>query len=262
MNAATTTDRLNAELAFNAKRADHEPVTDSSLTFGDLRAIKSALVASPNKLAEILREAEPESEPNGSATLMEITVEDARKIAWALLSGKPLQTSDSYREALESIDAVGVDFGHFETAARTMQEIARKALFPAVLKESAPISDEDRIAYWKGAYERMAARNHLLFAPLNALGFGAEEKIGWRGTFPAPSTAAHFRCEFCSAEHVNCDEIPHSSECPVTLARAAFIRMQPPAGEKIRSTQDGSMEGASVTGQSPVDASSTTPPTA
>ena len=40
------------------------------------------------------------------------------------------------------------------------------------------------------------------------------------------------------------------------------IRMQPPAGETIRSTQDGSMEGASVTGQSPVDASSTSPPTA
>lgn len=38
---------------------------------------------------------------------------------------------DRYREALESIDAVGVDFGHFEAAARTMQEIARKTLFPA-----------------------------------------------------------------------------------------------------------------------------------
>lgn len=34
------------------------------------------------------------------------------------------------------------------------------------------------------------------------------------------------------------------------------LRMQPPAGETIRSTQDGSMEGASETGQSPVDASS------
>ena len=31
-------------------------------------------------------------------------------------------------DALESIDAVGVDFGHFESAARTMQEIARKAI--------------------------------------------------------------------------------------------------------------------------------------
>lgn len=33
-----------------------------------------------------------------------------------------------YLEALESIDAVAVDFGHFESAARTMQEIARKAI--------------------------------------------------------------------------------------------------------------------------------------
>ena len=35
---------------------------------------------------------------------------------------------DRLRDALESIDAVGADFGHFESAARTMQEIARKAL--------------------------------------------------------------------------------------------------------------------------------------
>lgn len=216
----TTTDRLRAELAFNAKRADHEPVTDSSLTFGDLRAVLAALVASPHNLVELLREAEPEKQPDGSDTLMEITVDDARKIAWALLSGKPLQTSDTYREALESIDAVGVDFGHFETAARTMQEIARKALFPSVPKAD-EVSDEDRIAYWKGAYERMAARNIELSASLKALGFGGEEKIGWRGTHPAPSTDAHFRCEFCNAEHLNCDEIAHADECPVTLARAA-----------------------------------------
>ena len=72
---STTTDRLNAELAFNANRADHEPVTDSSLTFGDLRAIKSVLIASPHKLVAMLREAEPESETDGGATLMEISVE-------------------------------------------------------------------------------------------------------------------------------------------------------------------------------------------
>lgn len=156
---STTTDRLNAELAFNANRADHEPVTDSSLTFGDLRAIKSVLIASPHKLVAMLREAEPESETDGGATLMEISVEDVRKIAWALLSEKPLQTSDTYRGALESIDAVAVDFGHFETAARTMHEIARRALFPSASKANLAISDEDRIAYWKGAYERMAARN-------------------------------------------------------------------------------------------------------
>lgn len=36
---------------------------------------------------------------------------------------------DRYLEALKAIDAVGVDFGYFESAARTMQEIARDELF-------------------------------------------------------------------------------------------------------------------------------------
>lgn len=35
---------------------------------------------------------------------------------------------DRYLEALRDIDAVGVDFGHFESAARTMQAHASKAL--------------------------------------------------------------------------------------------------------------------------------------
>lgn len=38
---------------------------------------------------------------------------------------------DLYLEALRDIDAVGVDFGHFEAAARTMQEHARAALAKA-----------------------------------------------------------------------------------------------------------------------------------
>lgn len=33
------------------------------------------------------------------------------------------------REALQNIDAVGVDHGYYERAARTMQETAREALF-------------------------------------------------------------------------------------------------------------------------------------
>lgn len=160
----TANDRLRAELAFNSSRADHEPVTDSSLTYGDLRAMQSILAASPAKLADMLREAEPDRQPDGSDTLMEISVEDARRIAWALVSGKCAQTSDIYREALESIDAVGVDFGHFETAARTMQEICRKALFGDHPKA---LTDEERIAYWKGAYDRMAARN-IELSTLNA----------------------------------------------------------------------------------------------
>jgi hypothetical protein len=38
---------------------------------------------------------------------------------------------DRYRDALEAIDAEGVDFGYFEAAARSMQERARQALYPA-----------------------------------------------------------------------------------------------------------------------------------
>ena len=35
---------------------------------------------------------------------------------------------DALLEALRDIDAVAVDFGHYESAARTMKEIAGKAL--------------------------------------------------------------------------------------------------------------------------------------
>lgn len=35
---------------------------------------------------------------------------------------------DRLTDALESIDAVACDFGHYETAARTMKEIATEAL--------------------------------------------------------------------------------------------------------------------------------------
>ena len=59
------------------------------------------------------------------ATEMEVLAARIR----TFLSGKKRQVSaQKYVDALESIDAVAVDFGHFETAARTMQEIARKAL--------------------------------------------------------------------------------------------------------------------------------------
>lgn len=46
----TTADRLAAELACNKDRPDHEPVTDSSLTYGDLRRLA--------KQRELLIEAE------------------------------------------------------------------------------------------------------------------------------------------------------------------------------------------------------------
>ena len=66
------------------------------------------------------------------------------------------------------------------------------------------------------------AERERLRKALASLGFGTEEKIGWRGAHPAPSTDAHFRCEFCHAENLNCDEIAHTDECPVTICRAAL----------------------------------------
>lgn len=46
--------------------------------------------------------------------------------------GKAIESLEAQRDALldalHSIDAVAVDFGHYESAARTMKEIAGKAL--------------------------------------------------------------------------------------------------------------------------------------
>ena len=60
-----------------------------------------------------------------TATIAEMAVEmDRRGAAIERLEAK----LEELESALVSIDAVGVDFGHFEDAARTMQDIARKAL--------------------------------------------------------------------------------------------------------------------------------------
>lgn len=60
-----------------------------------------------------------------TASVSEITAEMDRRgsVIEALEAER-----DRYLEALKNIDSVAVDFGHFETAARTMQEHARKAL--------------------------------------------------------------------------------------------------------------------------------------
>lgn len=44
----TTADRLTAELSFNRARKDHEPVTDSSLTYGDLRLLARQCAVIPD----------------------------------------------------------------------------------------------------------------------------------------------------------------------------------------------------------------------
>ena len=74
---------------------------------------------------------------------LERQVEDLRNTV-EILNEALMPLSDecsSYREALESIDAVGVDFGHFEDAARTMHEHARTALYSQPAKRCQP---EDR----------------------------------------------------------------------------------------------------------------------
>lgn len=49
-----TADRLAAELSFNRERKDHEPVTDSSLTYGDLRLLakQCALISDAARAVE------------------------------------------------------------------------------------------------------------------------------------------------------------------------------------------------------------------
>lgn len=89
MGRDETMSRLRAELNFNASRADHEPVTDSSLTYGDLRAFQAVLGVSAHKLADMLRESEPHRLPDDGDTDMEITVADARRIGWALIGYAP-----------------------------------------------------------------------------------------------------------------------------------------------------------------------------
>lgn len=65
---------------------------------------------------------------------------------------------------------------------------------------------------------------------LKEFGFGgdaAQERIGWRGVYPVPSTNAHFRCEFCMEEHEDSGKIQHQETCPISIARAALTEEQP-----------------------------------
>ncbi len=114
----------------------------SSLTDGEKTLIAGNIrgfyaTAFPFQLAstatELLTEAERAIEAYSCQTPVSHIASEMEGLAArirAFLSGKSTQVSDAkkYLEALEDIDAVGVDFGHFEAAARTMQGIARNAL--------------------------------------------------------------------------------------------------------------------------------------
>lgn len=110
---------------------DHE----RTLIAGNIRGFYAT--AFPFQLAstatELLRDAETAIEEYSCRTPVPHIATEMEGLAArirAFLSGKSTQVSDAqkYLDALESIDAVAVDFGHFESAARTMQEIARKAI--------------------------------------------------------------------------------------------------------------------------------------
>lgn len=85
----------------------------------------------------------------------------------------------------------------------------------------------------------MTTRMEAMEAAIEKLGFGRDlvsEDIGWRGTYPKPSTDDHYRCEFCAEEHLDATQIPHKDGCPVLLCRAALSL--PREGEAVAASED------------------------
>lgn len=118
-DSPTTAARLAAELSFNRDRKDNESVTDSSLTYGDLRLLakQSSMIA---EAARGIEEYSCRTSVSHIATEMSALAERLR------------QATHRENDGLEHC-------GNFSA--------------------TDPITDEDRIDYWKGAYERMADRN-------------------------------------------------------------------------------------------------------
>ena len=65
--------------------------------------------------------------------------------------------------------------------------------------------------------------SELAMKAIEAMGFSPTSKfyenVGWHGSLV--SSADYFKCEFCGSESLDCTEIEHSGECPVTIARSA-----------------------------------------
>ncbi|TIT24444.1 MAG: hypothetical protein E5W70_03830 [Mesorhizobium sp.] len=143
MNAAEQTKAEVAHFEFAEKYIRELLETSSSLTdhertliAGNIRGFYATAFPFDHRddsAADLLREAETAIEEYSCRTPVAHVATEMEGLAVRIrsfLSGKNTQVSDAqkYLDALESIDAVAVDFGHFESAARTMQEIARKAL--------------------------------------------------------------------------------------------------------------------------------------
>jgi hypothetical protein len=64
------------------------------------------------------------------------------------------------------------------------------------------------------------AQTDLLTALQQLLGPANDPLIGWRGF--AKTSNDHFACEFCRVEDLDCVDLQHASDCPITAARAAI----------------------------------------
>lgn len=107
---------------------------ERTLIAGNIRSFYATAFPFENDAGDLLKDAEAAIEEYSSRTQVSHIASEMETLAARLrayrLSEKNRQISvaQKYLDALESIDAVGVDFGHFETAARTMKEIAQKAI--------------------------------------------------------------------------------------------------------------------------------------
>lgn len=100
----------------------------------------------------------------------------------------------------------------------------------ARLALSLEVEADERIAVAESELTTLRTRVAKMEEALKEFGFGgdaAQERIGWRGVYPVPSTNAHFRCEFCMEEHEDSGKIQHQETCPISIARAALTEEQP-----------------------------------
>lgn len=93
---------------------------------------------------------------------------------------------------------------HAERVAREIN--AGRASRPDAEREGEDLTDEDRIAYWKGAYERMAARNAELSAQASSVAAGPVSRTVSQETFE--------RVREALAELIECAELRGDNVLP------------------------------------------------
>ncbi|KRB22711.1 hypothetical protein [Mesorhizobium sp. Root172] len=107
---------------------------ERTLIAGNIRGFYAAVFKWDSGADDLLQDAEAAIEEYSSRTPVSHIASEMETLAARLRAYRQtekrryISDAQKYLDALESIDAVAVDFGHFESAARSMQEIARKAL--------------------------------------------------------------------------------------------------------------------------------------